>query len=211
MQISDRILHQVSFVLGGQRRQFEFEANVETADRVAAALSLHLSGIDAYLDGGIQDLQVYPPLVAPASACSGVADILSAADWLDEADDPDDVKAVKALEAIAEEIDAASAAHGEAAVWTIEFVWCNGGGDDNCYGDSILAPPGAQSLRERFEAALLEALGSGVYDLAVVEEGRVAESPCGPHEVLEAVATDLEEHGLDDLAAAVAAAAVGIG
>lgn len=206
MQLSGKILHQVSFVLSGRRRQFDFEATVEAADRVAAALKPHLSGLDAYLYSGIQNLQVYAPKVAPASACGGIDDILSAADWLDE----EDASAVKALEAIAEEIDAATAEAAGTAVWTIEFVWSNGGGDDNCYADSILAPSGAPSLRERLKAALEEALNGGVYDLAVVDEEEAAGCLCGPREVLDAVAVDLKARGLGDLAAAVAAASAGI-
>jgi hypothetical protein len=144
----NKVPYQVSFIIGrhgdGKLFQYDFLASKNEAKVLHAIL---LAG---KLDDHVQDLQVYPPTGgdAESSARGTVDDVLSelgVGDW-NQSIDPD---RIKLLQDTAAEIDAGGTTT-SSEPWVLEFVWCNGGGDDNAFAQGFMGPCDTTGLEKKF-------------------------------------------------------------
>jgi hypothetical protein len=187
---------QLSFILDRQLRQFNFLATQQEVDRVVHSLS-------DVLRGSVQDFQIY----TPSSASKTIVADGSAAhliETLEEACEPSGAAEKSEFARVAElseRVDAESAIS-PGAVSILEFVWSNGGGDDNAFGQSYLAPAD-KSLSDEFEKAVSGLMGRYSYDLSF--NAPSDHEPEGDMEdALEVLYDSLESSGRKELAEHVA-------
>jgi len=91
-------------------------------------------------DMGLKDFQIYRPNYVPDTASNLVETLVTATGAVD---DPDQADLVEALRDRARNIDAAP--DGEKKVFSLEFVWKNGGGDENAFMQPFACPDDASA------------------------------------------------------------------
>ena len=132
----------LSFVHDQHLAQARFLATQDQGERLmdrAAALQpgLNVGAAD------VQNLTVYP-LSASDGSPLGARHLV---DTVVEAIDADPSSALSQVQALADAIDAAvlkaqRSSTVEPALFEVEFVWDNGGGDDNAFSQGFAVPPG---------------------------------------------------------------------
>ena len=192
--MSGTMHHQISFILGGTGDGELFQRDfLATADEVDALKE----SLDDAMGEHVQDLRMYPPTNSfeNCSAIGTVSDLLGAAGVGRWAKAP--AGAVEAWEAAGNEVDAAGECEG-AEPWNVEFVWSNGGGDDNAYSQGFMGPPGAVELQERYLNGLEACIGQCIRDARITRGNPEPEGDISM--ALEAVLEFLEDNGFGNAA-----------
>lgn len=148
-------LYEISCVLDSNAWQYRFMATEGAPERVRDQIA------DVLLDV-VGDFQIYAPTSGGENAAHLVETLMEALSHCEGSELESAFAAAKGLSA---EVDAEAEAAGAAAVARdMEFVWDNGGGDDNCFTQGYMAGPG--SLKSAaFEAALEAAMEDHAYDI----------------------------------------------
>ncbi len=149
--------YQISFIRD-ELRAFDFRGTQADADKIRADLEVKI-GDD------VMDLQVYTPNREPervSSLIEALIDDTRGLQWLNT----DDGKVAMARAVL---LDAAAAASDTSYPATIEFVWENGGGDDNAFTSTVNLRPGHETeLTTLIENAIG---GSPISDISIYQEG----------------------------------------
>ena len=154
-----RCLHEISLQLDNHMLRFNFLATLAQGEAIQAVFH-RLFG------DGLQDPLVFAvdpdPDCATALLDCVLKEVASAED-----EDTD-------LRAMATSIDAAVARGGPMRALTVEYIWDNGGGEDNPFCQSFLAPHDAEAEAMAFTDRLFAAIGDAIYDeqIMIGTEGR---------------------------------------
>lgn len=176
--------YEISFLLDKELHQFQFMADPTIAREIQAALDDDMSSLDF---GRAGDIQVYEIGDCGTSAMALVDTILNASSI---EDDISLESMISELKRLAEEVDnqAGNANAPLAIAYLAEFVWNNGGGDDNAFAQSFSVQPGEEATAAKFIALLSD----------VIDQSDVAyDFSCGPQD---------GKHELLDIAGAIAGA-----
>jgi hypothetical protein len=181
--------YQISFVADGHRFQADFMATEAEANRAMAVL-------DEPMRGAVSDFQVYRVTHDSAGTAGDLVSTLVGALRF-----RDDVEArFRAASDVADAIDAAASVASGFAVRTLDFVWDNGGGDDNCFTASYLLSNGCE-LGDEFEALVSKALDDDTYDLAFTDDTDMVPDRdlSGIADALANAAGRMEQEGFDEI------------
>ncbi len=121
--------------------------------------------LQASLRGKMRDVQIYAPIFGTGSASAeGLLDDVCHAVGFGRWATPS-ARALDHARAVARQIDEAAGKVQEPEPRDVEFVWANGGSDDNAFTQSFGAANG--DLDEHFRLALQELLGDHAYQFTV--------------------------------------------
>lgn len=164
------VLTALSFVQGGCLFQTHFMADTALRQRIQAALEADAESLS---DCGAMDVQCYTPDFDGGSATSLAKDAFHAAGIRQTSDQTNPKnEAIEAVLQLATQMDTLSEGAGDATSWTAEWVWQNGGGEDNAFGQSFSVGPQAEQVARAFTHALEEVLSdematAPIYDFSV--------------------------------------------
>lgn len=135
---------EISFLLHDDFSQFQFMGSSALADEIRDALEADLEPVNLTDKG---DIQVYCVDCDPGSAMELLTVILENS-CLDE--DCEETNAqIQAMKAMAERIDEAPG-NGNPQPWLMEFIWDNGGGDDNAFSQAFCVSEDQQATATAF-------------------------------------------------------------
>jgi hypothetical protein len=180
--------YQISFVSDKQRFQTDFMATEAEVDRAVAAL-------EEPMQATVSDFQVFKVVHEAGSAGDLVSTLVGALSF------HDDIKErFKSASDVASEIDSAAASASSFTTHTLDFVWDNGGGDDNCFTEGYLLPTGCD-LGEKFEELVSKAMEPDAYDLEFSDDAYMSPDAdlFGIAGALENAADRMEQEGFDDV------------
>ena len=169
--------YEISFLLDDELCQHQFIGEQSVAEEIRLALEADLKAIDFTRKG---DIQVYDAGSAEAGGAEELVETILNAACVDDEDEDIQAK-IKALHALAAEVDAraqATAADKRVA-YLAEFIWNNGGGDDNPFSQAFQVGARGKKTANGFIQALNDVLEDGdiAYDFSCAPED-------GKHEVL---------------------------
>lgn len=178
-------LHQLSVTLDDERRnQWYFKGTVQEGAQLKRAIdeSVALVREKGHRLRELQEVQVIEVVAGHASSAQGLVEDVAAAHHTFhdlqqlEGKPLDDLNAVRQA---AERLDEVVAKHEIPCIRVFEFIWKNGGGDDNAYGDSFYGLPKSASAEDKeiqsdFEHALrvwVQWQEEAGYDVGFTTEG----------------------------------------
>ena len=172
----------------GSLVQVDFLATPEEADALRGQL-------EPAIRPHVQDFQVYAPsLAVSGETARGTLEQICESGGRE--------KPGGALPLLwADNIDRLARRDPQPQAWTIEFVWNNGGGDNNAFAQSFPGPSGRDDLKTVFAKLCADDLDGMVYGLRI-SAGEPA-MVSGPAEAVSALADAVGGHGDNDLASAI--------
>ena len=149
-------LYEISFVGGDALHQFRTRMTHEMSTQLRQAI---FQDTDRMM---VSDVQVYPVSEDPnESSAIEMVEILE-----DNTEDYEEL--LPALRELAEKVDSAADADGATKeVFLIEYVWANGGGDDNAFSQNVCVNKTAVVDNQEFFEALERYLEDRSYDYVV--------------------------------------------
>lgn len=146
--------YEISFLLDGLR-QFRFHGSEEHAKAISEAMH---ADSDAG-PGHVGDIQVYPVGGVSAGGAEDLLDNITSAIGLDDFDD-EDKEGIDRVRDLARKVDKACDEGSNGRDYLVEFIWNNGGGDDNPYAE------GFRGDADNYQASLdfADALGQWLDD-----------------------------------------------
>lgn len=153
----DARLHQVSFIHDKNLYQVDFMSVPSEAHALDAKL-------EELIGNKVSDLRVYEPRLVSSSAEDTLNDVIVASPF-EGSSDPDVLTILAAAVNAARRIDALVEETGTTGARTLEFVWHNGGSDENAFGQDVAVPagPAAKEACEKF----MESIDALAYDLDI--------------------------------------------
>lgn len=146
------IPHALSFVLDESRHEVDFLATPSEATSLWRRLeAIRTADLVAGHDT-VQDWQVRPLTQSEPGSAVHLVDTIVEALALDEEEDAQ----IEALMTKAKANDALAGASGNTVGHVVDFVWDNGGGDDNCFTQAFLSA--SHDEGSRASAAFVDAL-----------------------------------------------------
>lgn len=138
--------YEISFMLDGLH-QFRFQGHHEQARAIRQAMiqDSKASSVD------VGDIQVYPVGGSHKGGAQELVDDLVSALWLSEEDQAE--QGIEALLGLARQVDSQAREISDQS-HLVEFVWNNGGGDDNPFGQSFQVNSQHAETAEQFSDAL---------------------------------------------------------
>lgn len=182
----EKSLYEISFVGNENLHQFRTRMDKATSEKLYTAID---KGRDYQV---ISDVQVYPISEEPdESAAIELVDILDDANY-----DEDEKDNLASLRILAEKVDLAAEKPGaEKETYLVEYVWDNGGGDDNAFSQGVCVNKKARKANKAFFDALEIYLDDKTYDLSYTPASNLKDLEMSFTDALEATREVLEELG----------------
>jgi hypothetical protein len=167
-------LYEISFVGGDGLHQFRTRMDEDTSNRLQKAIYTDTDRL------AVSDVQVY--------LISEDANETSACEMVQILEDNtfDNEQALPALRKLAEKVDQSAQKPGaQKEIFLIEYVWDNGGGDDNAFAQNVCVNKKSRATNQAFFDALEAYLEYRSYDFVATPLSMVAERELSFREALE--------------------------